>query len=248
MSTQWGVYPLQGRDRNGLAVAADDKTAVKWFVRWRVDGEARKRTLASKGYARTFRDQLRRAQLNGWPADERGWPIDPNLQATITKIETERQPTRSSLTLRSYCETTWWPTMSQNFVGKNRVGHGANMRMALDLIVYREGDPRVDGTLRQVGGSVHLADLVADDLSRAVVERAGINLRTASVNERRVTAAFEQRLDDVDVAPEQASKATVRSFYITLVMIVKDAKRSGHVIGDPSTDWRDSPRRRPSSG
>ena len=49
MNHTWGVYNLQGKLADGREVAGDDRAAVKWFVRWRVDGHARKRTFRPEG-------------------------------------------------------------------------------------------------------------------------------------------------------------------------------------------------------
>ena len=229
-STRWGVYNLQARDKNGNVVDGKAKTASSWFVRWRVDGQLRKRSFRAKGHAQTFRDHLLRAKLMGWPADSRGWPLDP----TVVVAEPPAPPQRSSLSLRTYCETVWWPIMSPTFGDKNLIGHRHNMRTALDLLVYPVGDVRTGGPGQpRAGDSILLGDLVADDLRRAVVERRSMNRRTAAANARLINDALDRGSDAITVRPESASPATVRAFYITLSMIVKAAMRSGHTTGDP---------------
>ncbi|MDP3968761.1 MAG: hypothetical protein Q8Q02_10795 [Nocardioides sp.] len=230
--TTWGVYGIYGRTATHATVAENDKDARRWFVRWRVDGVPKKRTFPTKGYARTFHDQLMRAKLMGWEADEQGWPIDPTGPA----MQPAAPPPvpRVGPTFADYCTQVWWPIVGPTFGDKNMLGHRNNMRTAIDLLVYRDGDSRTHGDQRRrVGGSIYLSDLVADDLRMAVVARRSINRRTATVNTRRLAAALENGDTEIDLPPEVASPATVQSFYVTLSMIIKAAARSGHLTGDP---------------
>ena len=48
-----------------------------------------------------------------------------------------------------------------------------------------------------------------------------------------MTKALTQNLTDISIAPETASDATVRAFYITLSLILRDAASSQHLSGDP---------------
>lgn len=100
MNHTWGVYNLQGKLADGREVAGDDRAAVKWFVRWRVDGHARKRTFAQKGHAKAFREHLTAAKFKGWAADDRGWPLDPDAIAAETVLTA---PVRA-MTFEDYCE------------------------------------------------------------------------------------------------------------------------------------------------
>ncbi|QYJ03508.1 site-specific integrase [Nocardioides panacisoli] len=239
--TTWGVYGLQGRTSAGHTVAANDKAATRWFLRWRVNGVAKKRTFTAKGYARTFHDQLRRAQLMGWDADERGWPIDPTGAPTDSAdsahAATGRSPSAGrtgGLSFAAYCEQVWWPIMAPTFGDKNMLGHRNNMRTACDLLVYPETDPRCDRRSgARPGDSILLADLTPDDLRRAVIARRSINRRTAAANQRHLTDALAAGAHDITLPVEQASPATVRAFYVTLAMIIKAAASSGHTHRDP---------------
>lgn len=234
MST-WGVYGIQGRDADGNTVAENDRTAVRWFLRWRVDEVLKKRTFETKGYARTFRDQLMRAKLMAWDADARGWPVDPSHRATAeATVERSPGPTgstagQSTRTFASYCEDVWWPTIAPTLGDKNLLGHRRNMRVAVDLLVYPAGDPRC----RQPGASIALEHLTSDDLRTALVARRSINDRTKAANDRHLAASLARGQTDISLRPVQASPATVRAFYVTLSMIVKAAMQAGHLAGDP---------------
>lgn len=251
--TTWGVYAIQGRTATNATVAHNDKTAVRWFVRWRVDGNLKKRTFPSKGYARTFHETLTRAKVMRWEADERGWPIDPDRPAasaptTVVPGHSAEASDRGAtdpdaaaaraqvplagMTFASYCTTLWWPIMEPTFGDKNMLGHRHNMRVAMDLLVYRDGDPRLVAGVN-AGESILLSHLTSDDLRLAVVGRRGINDRTTAVNERALAAAVARGETDIDLRPVVASAATVRSFFVTLSMIVKAAMQSGHTTGDP---------------
>ncbi|MEO9322259.1 hypothetical protein ABFT23_02130 [Nocardioides sp. C4-1] len=246
--SQWGVYGITALDAERRAVDFDSKSAEVWVVRWRVDGRGRKRLFKTKGYARTFRDQLLRAQVMEWGADTRGRPIDPRHVSSEVEASTgsRRSPSnlvpastaRVSMSVRTYCETVWWPIVGPTLDDKNRLGHRGNMRLAMTLLTYQAGDPRVGVHAgAEVGASILLSDLLPDDLRRAVVERRSSNLRTRAVNLRRIDASFEAAGPggprEVEVNPERASVATVRAFFVTMQMIVRAAMRSGHTHGDP---------------
>lgn len=240
--TTWGVYGLQGRDTNNNTVPANDRTATRWFIRWRVDGRPHARTLAQKGHAKTFRDILMRAELNGWPADERGWPMDPD--AVDAPPPSFAASPADGLTARltaptigqsfaEYCEHVWWPSVVDTLNDKNMLGHRRNMRLAIELLTYASDDHRSGNAGRSPGGSIHLADLTADDLRHALSARRRINARTAAANDRLIRSSFASGAEDVTVRPETASPATVRAFFITLHMIVTAARNSGRTTGDP---------------
>lgn len=238
----WGIYPIRtvGKRQAGESSSRDE---VKWQVRWRVEGVARKRTFARKGHAKDFHDRLTVASVNGWHADLRGYPVDPAGQTstgrTITTQPAEAHPDtetqlRAGLSFADYCTTTWWPINETRFKGKNLLGHRRNMRVAIDLMTYPPADPRCDGRPGTgAGESILLGDLVADDVRRALVRRRSVNGRTAAVNQRTMTKALTQNLTDISIAPETASDATVRAFYITLSLILRDAASSQHLSGDP---------------
>jgi integrase len=238
--TVWGVYAIQGRTPDGRTVAEKDKAAARWFVRWRVDEVLKKRTFRTKGYARTFRDQLLRAKLMGWDADDRGWPVDPTLSSASRdhRASPEAAPATTSPSTRSfasYCDDVWWPIMGPTFGDKNMLGHRRNMRVAMDLLTYRPGDPRCTHPAAQPGESILLSDLTADDLRLALVARRSVNDRTRAANDRHLTAAIARGETDISLRPIHASAATVRAFFVTLSMIVKAAMQSGHTTGDPLT-------------
>lgn len=231
MST-WGIYGIQGRTAGNTTVPDNDRSATRWFVRWRVDGMLKKRTFRTKGYARTFRDQLLRAQLMGWEADDRGWPIDPATPAIRTKVDTDSLSERG-MTFAEYCESVWWPIVGPTFHDKNMLGHRSNMRTAIELLVYSDGDHRCADSGVRPGDYIRLTHLLPDDLRRAIVQRRSINRRSTAANERRLAAALEQGQTDIWLPSVEASRATVRAFYVTLAMIVRAATKSGHTTGDP---------------
>ena len=127
----WGIYPIRplGKRQAGDSASRDE---VKWQVRWRVEGVARKRTFARKGHAKDFHDRLTVASVNGWHADLRGYPVDPAGQTspgrTLTTQPAEAHPDaetqlRAGLSFADYCTTTWWPINETRFKGKNLLGH-----------------------------------------------------------------------------------------------------------------------------
>ena len=182
VSTRWGVYNLQGKDPKGGHVEADSARAVRWFVRWRVNGAEHKRTFKKKGYAKTFHKSLGAAETCGWAADDRGWPINPS--AVSASPPTLAPAPVEALTFEAYCRDVWWPIHDPGFGDKNRIGHRRNMEVAIDLLRYGPGDVRVDRHTRS-GQSIRLDQLRADDCKQALVRRSRINGRTAAVNARR---------------------------------------------------------------
>ncbi|WP_299056343.1 hypothetical protein [uncultured Nocardioides sp.] len=241
--TKWGVYNLQGRSGDGRTVAASDRAATRWFVRWRVDTVLHKRTLRQKGHAKTFHDNLLRAKLNDWQADDRGWPINPAIPPAqigeadvdirnVSKLRALPTENDRGPSFAAYCELVWWPLIAETLNDKNMLGHRRNMRLAMDLLVYPDGDNRCTAA-KPPGAPILLRDLTADDLRRAVSARRKVNARTAAVNERRLESAFAQGQTDLALDAEVASPATVRAFYITVSMIVSAARRSGYTTGDP---------------
>ena len=232
MTTDWGVYNLTAKLPDGTHVEANDRRATRWFIRWRVNGSAHKRTFKAKGHAKTFHARLLAAQGMDWPADERGYPIEPSRLAAKAADPEPRPP--SGPTFENYCEHTWYPTARTNWADKNRLGHRRNMRLAIEYLRYKPQDPRLSrGDDRQAGGSIKLADLVPDDVLRALALRKTSNGRTAAVNARRIQRARTTDQQDLDLAPEATSPATVRAFYITLAMILRAAHASGHTSKDP---------------
>ncbi len=237
MSTHWGVYNLQGKLADGTTVDDRVRNASRWFVRWRVDGNPRKRTFKQKGHASTFRDHLLRAKVMGWPADERGWPISPDLkeaQSTALQQEADREPAHLGPTFEDYCINVWYPNNAPQFGPKMRIGHRDNMRFAIRALRYRTNDHRTTpGGPRTEGASLLLVDITTDDIHAAVALRARSNARTAAVNARRTQAASVRGDTDIQMKPEVASAATIRLFYITLAKIVRAAERSRLMTGDP---------------
>ena len=55
MNGSWGVYEVRGRLAGGQECAPSNKSAVSYFVRWRVDGTKRRRSFKTKSHAVTFR-------------------------------------------------------------------------------------------------------------------------------------------------------------------------------------------------
>lgn len=244
--SKWGVYGVVGHLSDGSRTS-NSRAAKKFTVRWRVDGREHERTFPQKGYADDFRDRLTVAKVQGWPADQYGWPVDPALLTAdgLTTLATTPAVSSSKAgghTFESYVWDVWWPIVGNTFDDKNRLSHRRNAELAVQLLRYgaRTGDLRVD-RVRLEGASIDLADLVSDDLRSAVVRRRTINGRTAAVNEKRLAAAFAAGTDvvDVELLPEHAAASTVRAFAVTLNMIVKAAEASGHVATKPMTGVMD---------
>jgi hypothetical protein len=240
--SKWGVYGITGRLADGTHTSGSNRAAKKFVARWRVDGVEHERRFDQKGHANAFRDRLVVAKVEGWPADRYGWPADPALMSTdaASTVTAERRTpaeARQGHTVESYVWEVWWPIVSGTFDDKVRLGHRRNAELAVQLLRYgaRSGDFRVDRA-RVEGASIDLVDLVSDDLRFAVVRRRSINGRTAAVNEKRLKEAFAAGKDvvDVELEPETAAPATVRSFVITLGMIIKAAQASGHVTKNPN--------------
>lgn len=231
--TTWGVYNIQGKDRHGNHVAPNDKAAVKWFTRWRVDGGTpRKATFKAKGHAATFHKRLLQAQVMGWPADDRGRPVDPMQQSAAPASRSD--PDTPRLSFEDYCHTTWYPTAKVTWEDKNRLGHRRNMELAIAYLRYPPSDPRLNPRGgRQAGESILLADVVPDDVLRAIALRKTSNGRTAAINRRRTDAALSAGAQEVNLVPETSSPATVRAFYVTLAMILRAARASHHIPHDP---------------
>ncbi|QIK74700.1 site-specific integrase [Nocardioides piscis] len=183
-----------------------------------------------------------KARLFAWPADDRGWPVDPSTPLTAPEplADFGNGPATAAVarthTFESYVWDVWWPTLKDTFEDKNRLGHRRNAEVAVALLRYgaRRGDLRIDST-RVAGQSIALADLVSDDLRWAVVQRRSINGRTAAANARLLSAAPADDAEVVDIAliPEVASVGTVRAFAVTVGMIIKAATASEYVHSDP---------------
>ena len=194
MNSTWGVYPVTTNQR-GAADAASDGSAGKptppkrWLVRWRVDGDMRKRSFAQKGHAETFRDQLITAKVRGWQADGRGWPVDPDA---VPHPNTSVRD--GGVTFESYANS-WYDIRRSGFGDKTRRGHRDNMRFAIAALRYQPGDPRLRSeSRRQVGSPILMEDLVADDVLRAISVRRTTNARTAAKNQHLIQDAFAQGL------------------------------------------------------
>ena len=255
MNWTWGIYTIRGRLAGGAETAAQDRKAVSYFIRWRVNGSMRRRSFETRGYAATFRDELLKAKLLGWEADDKGLPIDPSRPAPAAPSgpsATGSATRPGSHTLETYVNQVWWPTIRTTLEDKNRLGHKRNADVAVRLLRLAPDDPRIATGLGQSGDSIALADLTSDDIRAALVARRGINGRTAAVNQRRLEKALaatdDSKVADLVTEPEIASPATVRAFYITLSMIIKAAIASGQVVGNPMQGTASfAPKPRPST-
>jgi hypothetical protein len=228
MNRTWGVYPLHGKASDGSRIHVKDKSAVRYVVRWRVNGGEHKRTLKQKGHAETFYKSLISAQDLGLEADERGFPV--KIAAPGASTVEGQQPLRapSSRSFENYCREVWWENEGSNRELKNQTSHRKNMNDAIRWLRYRSGDPRI-GTRPHAdeGASILLEHLDSDDIKRALNCRRNHNDRNAAVNARRIAEALKQS-DDVDVPlePLTASDRTVQYFWVTLGMIVRAAAAS----------------------
>lgn len=236
MTTTWGVYSVQGKLPDGTHVQGNDRRSVRWFVRWRVNGAAHKRTFRQKGHATSWRDHLDKARLMGWAADGRGWPIDPTTQGSESAASVVEDAS-GNMSFADYCDTVWYPAAKTDWSHKNRIGHRHNYQTAISLLRYQAGDPRVQPAAGvRVGDSMRLKDIVADDVLAAIAARKQINGTTAAVNSRRIAKAYEAGSEDVELLEERASEATVRGFYITLAMILRSAHNSERIPRNPLID------------
>jgi integrase len=227
MNITWGVYGLQGKTAGGVHVSANDRLAKRWFIRWRVNGRAHKRTFDRKGHAKTFQESLISAKAQGLDADERGFPV-ANAGGGSEGTSVGRGAVRNSRSFESYCVEVWWPNIGADMGEKNRAGHRKNMRDAIAWLRYRDGDPRVGAKPNaEVGLSIRLDDLDSDDIKYALRCRRGHNDRATAANQRRISAAVDYSDDvTVELLPAIASDRTVQAFWVTLGMIVRSAAAS----------------------
>ena len=229
MNSTWRVYPVSTNQPKSPEArgASRPKPPKRWLVRWRVNGVMRKRSFQQRGHADTFRDLLIEAKVKGWDADERGWPVDPGASDV-------QQPDLQArgLTFEDYA-TTWYDVRRAGFGDKTRRGHRDNMHFAIAALRYQVTDPRLAGGRSTAGESILMADLVADDVLRAISTRLTTNARTARTNQRLIRDAYTHGLPAVGLLPERASKATVRSFYVTLAMIINAARHSNVISHNP---------------
>lgn len=230
MNMTWGVYSLQGKLADGTHVDASDRRAQRWFVRWRVNGSAHKRTFDRKGHAKTFHEALISAKARGLEADHRGAPLTGDAPVSV-QAEVRRLAESKSRSFEAYCNDVWWPNVGAQMAPKNRAGHRKNMTDAIESLRYRANDPRVGlKTGADVGASIRLDDLDSDDIKYALVRRRQINGRAEAKNQRLIAAAIEQGDDvTVELAPIVASDRTVQAFWVTLGMIVRSAAASRQV-------------------
>lgn len=236
MTTTWGVYSLQGKLPDGSHVQGTDRRSARWFIRWRVNGAEHKRTFRQKGHAATWLDHLNKARLMGWPADDRGWPIEPAGQFAQSP-DPVAEATGGDMSFADYANDVWYPNAKADWSHKNRIGHRNNLRLAVRLLRYAPRDPRLQPALgMRAGDSILLKGLVADDVLSAIAGRKRINGTTAAVNTRRIAKAYQEGLETVDLLEERASTATVRAFYITLAMILRSAHNSERIPRDPLSD------------
>lgn len=239
----WGVYQIQAKDRDGMAVAVGSGAAVLFSVRWRVNGQGHKRTFHQKGYAHTWRDLLLNARLNAWRADERGWPIAPATAGLPLSAARAAGAGSAGHTFASYVEEVWWPSYARNAADPKTVqGHRINLELAMQLLCYPDADLR-DPRGRLAGTSLALADLRPDDVRAAIAGRRQVNGRIQAVNDRAARRS-EQTGRRTTPRVETVSAATVRSFAISLGMVLRDAQASGHTTIDPGRDvlrWAPKP-------
>lgn len=230
MNLTWGVYSIQGKAADGSHVAGNDRSATRWFVRWRVNGNSHKRTFDRKGHAKTFHESLISAKARGVEADGRGFPVADDSVAS-REAEVRRLAQSKSRSFESYCADVWWPNTGADMGVKNRAGHRKNMKDAIAWLRYRDGDPRIGAKPdTEVGCSIRLDDLDSDDIKYALRQRRNHNDRSAAKNQRRVDAAARKH-DDItlDLASTTASDRTVQAFWVTLGMIIRSAAASRQV-------------------
>jgi integrase len=249
--TSWRGYPPYGEDRTGKRVPMTSRAAVRFVVRFRSGDSTtapRRRSFATAPEAREFFRLLRRADAAGWPTDADGLPQDPDatpaLSGDPSVVEPMSEPVAApALRGRSfteYVESVFWPAHApiwqSNGNLKGAEQHATNLELAAKLLVYRDGDPRV-GPATPVGSSMLLADMTSDDVALAVAGRARTNARTTAWNAReRIRAEKEgrpPRLRDVGASP-----TTVRSFEVSLGMVLRAAKQAGLLTGDPLSGRR----------
>jgi hypothetical protein len=228
MNPTWGVYPLHGKAPDGTRTDVTG-AAVRWVVRWRVNGGEHKRTLKRKGYAETFIKSLISAQEQGLEADDRGFPIKDGTQSAADHGPSTRVPEAPpSRSFENYCHVVWWDNEGSAKSHKNRTGHRKNMEDAIKWLRYRAGDPRVGRKPNtEVGASIRLDDLDSDDIKYALRCRRNSNDRNAATNARRIEAAVRKSDSvEVDLLPLTATDRTVQAFWVTLGMIVRAAAAS----------------------
>jgi integrase len=241
MGSTWGVYNVLAKTAGGdpQGATAPEQGHARWLVRWRVDGRLRKRTFTDPSDAHAFRAVLLQAKRESRAADARGWPISDE--------DCTGEGAGSGINFEDYCTTLWYPLHRATFGAKTRVTHRTNMRFAIDVLRYTASDRRIqDSAAPAVGDSILMHHLVADDVLRAVACRSTRNARTAAKNSRRSATARRREFGIEGDAEETASASTVRSFYLTLAMIIKAAQSSRVITRSPLPGTlRAAPRPRP---
>lgn len=234
MNSSWGIYGVRGRLQGGKETSESDRAATSFFVRWRVNGKMRRRTLKTRAHARSFRDVLICAKVGGWEADDRGWPLDPS-QPNNPNSSLTAPAVVTAHSFETYVDDVWWPNLRLAKNDKDRIRHRRNADLAVELLRYQEGDSRLGPSGLAAGDSLAAPDLNADDIKAALVRRRSINGRTAAMNARRLKLAIARDALEVEFVPlaEVALPATVRDFFITLSMIVKAGIASGVFQSDP---------------
>lgn len=224
-------------------MAMTSRAAVRFVVRYRQGGSAtaaRRRSFPSAPQAREFFRLLRRADAAGWPAGPDGLPCDPDSSPPAADPPEPRTPTPATTTAHGatfahYVEHVFWPAHAplwqSNGNLKGAEQHAHNLELAAELLVYRDDDPRTT-TTRPAGSSIRLADLTSDDVALAIAGRARTNARTTGWNSReRARAEREQRAPSLREVV--ASPTTVRSFEVSLGMVLRAARQAGLLTDDP---------------
>lgn len=129
--SKWGVYGVVAHMADGSRTS-NNRVAKRFTVRWRVDGVEHERTFPQKGYADDFRDRLTVAKVQGWPADQYGWPVDPALLTaegftTLTAASVAPSPNGDGHTFESYVWDVWWPIVGNTRLATRAGSHTAAM-------------------------------------------------------------------------------------------------------------------------
>lgn len=243
--TAWRAYPPYGETKDGRRVPMTSRSASRFVVRYRCGNSTtapRRRSFPTAPQARDFFRLLRRADAAGWPAGQDGLPIDPDTQTEpAPEPAIEHAPGSATATAREgktfaeYVEQVFWPAHApvwqSNGNLKGAEQHARNLELAAELLVYRDDDPRVTAT-SPTGSSILLVHLTSDDVALAVAGRARTNARTAAWNTRERTRADREHREP-KLREVVASPTTVRSFEVTLGMVLRSARQAGLLTDDP---------------
>lgn len=199
--TRWRIYPVIPIDQRGARIE-DGRAAHRWLVSWRVEQRgapvhARRRKFKQKGHAQAFHNQLVAADVGGWRADARGWPVSPAESAA------DAGPTFDEFV------DTWWADVAETFDSTRDM---------------RAGDlRRSKAWMREEFGVIPMADVTDAHANRLLQRRRTTNERASAARLRAQTKG-NTTMDD---EPYTCSPRTEAMYAQTLRMLLRAAASRG---------------------